>query len=69
MPRKRDVKAWTDLRDQRRDELHEQREARSHSQVRRRHEVEQEITRLQAMPANQGRSSAIRRLKRSLGGK
>ena len=67
IPPKSRVKEWEQLKEsyfrlQRERALHRDKEL-----VRQRHELEQEIGRLEAMPENLGRTSAIKRLRKQLG--
>ena len=68
VPPKQKVREWSALREQlSRERL--AREVQEHEMaVRRRHELEQEITRLEAMPANPGRMRAVQLLRRQLAG-
>lgn len=68
VPPKQKARAWTALQAQ----LSRERIGRDVQQhqleVRRRHELEQEISRLESMPSNPGRTRAITLLRRRLGG-
>ena len=67
IPPKRNEKAWIALRKEigRRRRDHDDRKyAQS---VRRKHDLEQEIERLKALPANEGRKRTIRQLQKELG--
>ena len=68
VPPKRDVRAWTDLREQLRDDNYLQREQTFEHCVRRRHQIEKEIKELEARPDNAGRRAAIRKLREQLEG-
>lgn len=66
VPRKQDEKAWNLLRVRLRRMRHEREQAVVESIVRRRHELEQLIKRLESLPANQGREKTIRQLRKKL---
>jgi hypothetical protein len=68
VPRKHDVRAWRELRESEVAEHQARTEASARGRVRARHELEQEIRRLEAMPENPGRAKAIRLLRRRLEG-
>ena len=59
---------WSELHQQLARERSERDLAADKTAVRRRHDLEQEIAGLEAMPANQGRAKAIRLLRRRLSG-
>ena len=62
MPAKRDVEAWRKLLAAETEKKQQRATKATESQVRSRHELEQEIRRLEAMPETVGRASAIRAL-------
>ena len=66
VPRKRDASSWDALREQ----LNLEQSTRQHENtvklVRRRHDAERELQRLEAKPSNPGRKKAILRLKKEL---
>lgn len=68
VPPKSKIKTWAQLRNQ----LHREATTRVNdavqARVQRQHQLEQEISKLQTMPSNPGRSAAIRRLQKKLGG-
>jgi hypothetical protein len=66
VPPKQDVRAWQKLRDAQHAEHHAKQDAAAHARVRRRHELEQELRRLTALPANPGREQSIKLLQRRL---
>ncbi len=66
VPPKRDVKTWDELRAQLREELHIKQAQALEQSVRRRHQIEQEIAKLEALPNNAGRQAAIRELHKRL---
>jgi len=68
VPPKEKKREWTDLREQLARERMERELAADVSAVRQRHDLEQEIARLEAMPVNEGRTKAIRLLRRRLSG-
>ena|SRR5690606_19995624 len=68
VPPKDKRREWSDLRDQLARERSARDLAAEEAAVRRRHDLEQEIARLEALPANDGRSKAIQLLKRRLSG-
>ena len=67
VPPKDRKREWEDLRDQLVRERAEREQEASEEAVRRRHELEREIDRLERLPANEGRMRAIRLLRRRLG--
>src|SRR5688572_30766036 len=68
VPPKQKQREWSTLRDQLARERMERELAADASAVRSQHDLEQEIARLEAMPANEGRTKAIRLLRRRLSG-
>ena len=68
VPPKDKQREWSALRDQLAKERMQRELAADAAAVRSRHDLEQEIARLEAMPANEGRSKAIRLLRRQLSG-
>ena len=68
VPAKRDVKTWEALRNQLYRERHDFQQQSFETAVRRRHDLEQEIERLESLPSNAGRERAIRLLRKELGG-
>jgi hypothetical protein len=66
VPPKRDEKAWQLLHEQLNREHLECQQQSIEAAVRRRHELEQEIARLGALPPNPGREKAIRLLREQL---
>jgi hypothetical protein len=68
VPPKDKQREWSALRDQLARERMQRELATDAAAVRARHELEQEIARLEAMPANEGRAKAIRLLRRRLSG-
>jgi len=67
-PRKSAVKQWEALRQSLADEKHRAADERVRNGVRLRHDLEQEIARLEAKPSNPGLTKAIRLLRRQLDG-
>ena|SRR5688572_29450220 len=68
VPAKNKLREWSALREQLVRERMERELAADVAAVRARHELEQEIARLEAMPANAGRARAIGLLRRRLSG-
>jgi hypothetical protein len=68
VPPKSKRKEWIELQLQLFRERAEREVATDKEAVRWRHDLEQEIVRLEAMPTNEGRAKAIRLLKRRLSG-
>ena len=67
IPSKQDLRAWRELQQAETEKKQRQAAAAQRARVRQRHALEQEISRLEAMPKNAGRASAIRTLRRRLG--
>jgi hypothetical protein len=67
VPAKRDAAAWRVLREAEFTKQKQRATVSAEAHVRSRHELEQEIRRLEAMPVNAGRAKAIRGLRRRLG--
>ncbi|MFH5803247.1 hypothetical protein [Alienimonas sp. DA493] len=65
-PRKSAAKQWVALRRSLNRQNHAVAEERFRRRVRLRHELEQNLVRLEAKPPNPGRASAVRRLRRQL---
>ena len=65
---KRDVKAWRELRESLDAQAIRSTETQHRRRLRQRHSLEQEIKRLESRPKNDGRTKAVRLLKRRLGG-
>ena len=68
VPPKQKVREWSALRQQLSSEQIAREVQEHETAVRRRHELEQEIARLEAMPANPGRTRAVQLLRRQLAG-
>lgn len=68
VPPKRDVRAWRQLRESLDAQTIRAAESQHERKTRQRHSIEQEIERLEARPKNDGRTRAVRLLKRRLGG-
>jgi uncharacterized Zn finger protein (UPF0148 family) len=68
VPPKNKRREWSELHQQLARERSERDLEAHEAAVRSRHDLEQEIARLEAMPANEGRAKAIRLLKRRLSG-
>lgn len=68
VPPKDKQREWSALRDQLARERMQRELAVDAAAVRDRHDLEQEIARLEAMPANEGRAKAIRLLRHRLSG-
>ena len=68
VPPKDKRREWSALHQQLVRERSERDLAADEAAIRNRHDLEQEIARLEAMPANEGRAKAIRLLKRRLSG-
>jgi len=68
VPPKGKARDWSTLRERLSRERRQQDLASDIAAVRNRHDLEQEIARLEAMPANEGRAQAIRLLRRRLSG-
>lgn len=68
VPPKRNVRAWQQLRTSLDEQQVRRAEVQHATAVRRRHDTEQQIRKLEAKPANAGRAKAARLLKRRLGG-
>ena len=68
VPARRDVAAWAELRDSLERQTLAQAEGRRTLDVKRRHELEQEIAKLQRRPSEPGRSQLVRRLRDQLDG-
>lgn len=68
VPPKDKQREWSALRDQLAKERMQRELAADAAAVRSRHDLEQEIARLEAMPAKEGRSKAVRLLRRQLSG-
>ena len=66
VPPKRDEKAWVALREMLGKRRRDDEQKAFEELVRRRHDLEQEIKRLEAMPANPGRTKTIRQLRKQL---
>ncbi len=66
VPPKRDVRAWKVLQDGLAEQSSAWDKSRQKEVVRRRHALEQEIVRLEAMPSNPGRARAIRDLRKGM---
>jgi hypothetical protein len=66
VPPKRNQKAWLALRKNLGEWRREYAEQSAKALVRRRHKLEQEIERLEAMPANSGRDLSLRQLRKIL---
>lgn len=66
VPQKRDLRAWRELRASLVADASSKAQARAAVRVRARHDLEQEIRRLKAMPASAGRERAIQVLRRRL---
>lgn len=67
VPPKRNEKAWIVLRKEIGRRRRDTQERVFTESVRRKHDLEQEIERLKALPANEGRKRAIRQLQKELG--
>jgi hypothetical protein len=67
VPPKGKVREWKLLQEQLHSERSRKEIAITKSQVRRKHELEQEIVRLEAMPKNEGRTKAVKQLRKKLG--
>jgi hypothetical protein len=63
VPARVDERAWRELRARLRDARSARAEAAVYSRVRRRHQLERQIAELEARPANEARTVAIRRAK------
>lgn len=66
VPPKNRKREWSALREQLARERRERNLAANAAAIRCRHDLEQEIVRLEAMPSNEGRSRAIRLLRKRL---
>ena len=66
VPPRRDEKAWLALRNHIGQQHRDYAQAMYEGSVRRQHDLEQEIERLEAMPANPGRTKAIGLLRKAL---
>lgn len=66
VPRKQDGAAWRLLRQQLEREHQEQRVLSAERDVRHRHELEQQLRRLESRPESSARAKAIRQLRRKL---
>jgi hypothetical protein len=66
VPPKRDENTWDALREQLNQERHDHQQQSLERAVRRRHDLEQEIERLESLPTNPGRQKAIRLLRKQL---
>jgi hypothetical protein len=66
IPPKRDEKAWVALRKELGERRRDYEQKSFEESVRRRHDLEQEIERLQALPTNEGRAKTIRMLRKRL---
>jgi hypothetical protein len=67
IPPKRDAKSWLALRSQLAKAQRDRAMKRFEANVRRRHDLEQEIVRLRSLPTNAGRQQAIKFLRKQLG--
>lgn len=68
VPPKSKVREWAALHQQLARERSDRNQAAEEKAVRNRHDLEQEIARLESMPTNEGRAKAVRLLKRRLSG-
>jgi len=68
VPPKRDARAWRQLQESQVAQQDAQVDAARQARVRSRHDLEQEIRRLEAMPSSPGRAKAIMVLRRRLDG-
>ncbi|TQV65814.1 hypothetical protein FKG94_28085 [Exilibacterium tricleocarpae] len=66
VPPKRNIKAWIKLRESERQRLWRGREESAKEQVRLKHDLEQGISRLEALSANKGRAAGIKKMKKQL---
>jgi len=66
VPPNREIKVWEALRRQLNDDAQKHADSEYEKTVRNRHNIEQEIKRLESRPENTGRTKAIRHLKRML---
>src|SRR4051794_16957354 len=66
VPPKRDEQAWVALRKTLGKRRRDDEQKTFDEAVRRRHDLEQEVERLEAMPANPGRTKTIHRLRKQL---
>ena len=68
VPPKAKVREWKQLQEQLHQDKSKTEIARTQSLVRRKHELEREIVRLDAMPKNEGRTKAIKQLRKKAWG-
>jgi hypothetical protein len=66
VPPKSKVREWERLREQLNQQKNETTLAKTQTLVRRKHELEREIVRLEAMPRNEGRTKAVKLLRKKL---
>lgn len=67
VPPKNKVREWQQLHVQLHQETVKTEVAKTQRLVRRKHELEREIMRLEAMPKNEGRTKAVKQLRKKLG--
>lgn len=67
VPPKSKVREWKQLQEQLRQEKSKTEIVKTQSLVRRKHELEREIVRLEAMSKNEGRTKAVKQLRKKLG--
>ena len=67
IPQKKDAKKWVELEQQVESEYKEQEVTSKKILVQKKHQLEKEIMKLEALPENPGRASLIKRLKSELG--
>lgn len=68
VPPKSKVREWKLLQEQLNQQKKETTVAKTQTLVRRKHELEREIVRLEAMPKNEGRTKAVKLLRKKLEG-
>lgn len=66
VPPKSKLKKWKKLQEQLAFQAKETERARFSSSVRKRHDLEQELVKLKALPSNEGRQSLIKQLEQRL---
>ena len=66
VPPKNKIREWEQLQTQLNQKAQETAVARNKVSVRRKHDLEQEIARLEAMPVNEGRTKAVTLLRKKL---
>ena len=66
VPRRDAVREWRQLREECRKRLHARQDLQQQSNVRRQHDLEKEIARMEALGENKDRERQIRKLKEEL---